>query len=88
MKIMTMNSQTVSKSQRKVVIIKKFVTYQNRKKMAYKLECERARAQDNNTHKNMILIEHRLRDADTYLPLLVLFYSNLDKCFVEICLAP
>lgn len=32
MKIMTMNSQTVSKSQRKVVIIKKFVTYQNRKK--------------------------------------------------------
>lgn len=57
--------------------------------MAYKLECERARAQDK-THntKMMILIEHRLRDADTYLPLLVLFYSTLDKCFVEICLAP
>lgn len=32
MRIMTMHSQTVAQSQRKAVIIKKFVTYHNRKK--------------------------------------------------------
>lgn len=83
-----MNSQTVSKSQRKVVIIKKFVTYQNRKKWPTNSNANEREHRITTHTQNMILIEHRLRDADTYLPLLVLFYSNLDKCFVEICLAP